>query len=114
MLKTRRAFSLVEVVVALTVLGISVAALAPALAGDHRLRGLAAETAGAARTASAHLELLATRACPGDTAGAQVEPWGGEWWRAVANRRTWRLTDSLAVRRSTAPIVIDARVACIE
>jgi type II secretory pathway pseudopilin PulG len=114
MLKPRRALSLVEVVVALAVLGVSMAALALALAGDHRLRSLAAANAGAARNARARLELLATRACPGDTAGAQTEPWGAEVWRAVVNGRTWRLTDSLMLRRSTAPLVIEARVACIE
>jgi prepilin-type N-terminal cleavage/methylation domain-containing protein len=114
MQKPRRAFSLVEVVVALAVLGVSMAALALALAGDLRLRGLAAADAGAASSAQSRLELLATRACPGDTAGALATPWGGETWRAVASRRSWRLTDSLALRRSTASLVIEARVACIE
>lgn len=90
------------------------AALAVALAADHRLRGLAAANAGAARDARAHIEMLATRACPGDTSGAQATPWGMDVWRAVANRRAWGLTDSLALRRSTAPLLIESRIACLE
>ena len=112
--KPRHALSLVEVVVALTVVGIAVAAVAIALAGDYRLRGLAAAEEGAATEARSRLEFLAVRPCVRDTAGMSVEPWGRNAWRAVVDGRTWRLTDTLVVRRRTSAIVIETRIACAE
>jgi type II secretory pathway pseudopilin PulG len=114
MMQSRRALSLVEVVVALCVVGVVAAALVTALAGDRRLRDLAAAHDGAARRTRARLEQLASRACTNDTSGSTLEAWGAESWRAIAGGGAWRLSDSLALRRSTAVLVIDARVACPE
>ena len=110
--RPRAAFSLVELLVALTLLGVGAAGLALALAGDRRLRDLADSDARAADRLRARIELLVARPCGIDTAGTSTEPWGAESWRAIAVRGAWHLTDSLVPRRSNAPLVIEARVAC--
>lgn len=110
--RPRAAFSLVELLVALTILGIGFTGLALALAGDRRVRDLAAAHAYAADRARARLESLVARPCGADTAGASVESWGAESWRATAVGGAWRLTDTLVLRRSRVPLVIEARVAC--
>lgn len=110
--RPRGAFSLVELLVAVTLLGVGAAGLALALAGDRRVRDLAEADARVADRVRARIELLAARPCGIDTAGASVEPWGAESWRAIAVLGAWHLTDSLVPRRSNAPLVIEARVAC--
>jgi len=110
----RAAFSLVELLVSLSLLGVGAAGLAAALAGDRHLRDLAAAHAGAAGRARVRVEALAARACGSDTAGRSAEPWGAESWRATAVNGAWRLTDSLRLARSHAVLVIEARIACPE
>lgn len=110
--RSRAAFSLVEVLMALSLLGVGLAGLTAALAGDRRIRDLAAAHARAAARARELLEVLAARPCPGDTAGSSADAWGSESWRATAADGAWALTDSLALRGSRTPLVIEARVAC--
>jgi prepilin-type N-terminal cleavage/methylation domain-containing protein len=110
--RPRGAFSLVELLVAVTLLGVGAAGLALALAGDRRVRDLAEAHARAADRVRARIELLVARPCGIDTAGTAAEPWGEEWWRAIAVRNAWHLTDSLVLHRSNSPMVIEARVAC--
>jgi len=110
--RPRQAYSLIEVLVACALLGAGTASLALALSSDHRLRSMAAAHQGAARRARLHLELLAARACGADTGGASVAEWGTEAWRASVTGGSWRLVDSLRVRGSQVPLVIDAFVAC--
>lgn len=110
--RPRRAYSLIEVLVACAVLGAGAASLALALSSDHRLRTMAAAQLGAGRRARVYLELLAARACGADTGGAGVAEWGTEEWRASVTGRSWRLIDSLRLRGSKVPLVIDALVAC--
>jgi prepilin-type N-terminal cleavage/methylation domain-containing protein len=110
--RPRAAFSLVELLVAVTLLGVGAAGLALALAGDRRLRDLADSDARAADLARGRIELLVARPCGIDTAGTSIESWGVESWRAIAVRGAWHLTDSLVLRRSKVPLVMEARVAC--
>jgi prepilin-type N-terminal cleavage/methylation domain-containing protein len=110
--RPRAAFSLVELLIAIVLLGVGLAGLALALAGDRRLRDLADSDARAAARSRARVELLVARPCAVDTSGTSAEPWGSESWRAVAADGAWHLTDSLVLRRSHVPLVIEARVAC--
>ena len=112
--RPRPALSLVEVVVALAVLGVAVATLAAALLSDVRLRALSHAQAGAGRRSHDRIEMLAVRRCTADTAGAAVESWGAEAWRATRDGRSWYLKDSLVPRRSASAFSVEARVACAE
>jgi type II secretory pathway pseudopilin PulG len=114
MIQPRRALSLVEVVVALSLIGVAGAALVAALVGDLRLRALASSHDGAAHRAHERLELLAIRSCSRDTSGSSVEVWGAELWRAAVNGRSWRLIDSASLRASRSVLAIDARIGCPE
>jgi prepilin-type N-terminal cleavage/methylation domain-containing protein len=108
----RRAFTIVEVLVALVIMGVACAGLAGGLAGDRRLRDLAAGDLFAADRARERIELLAALPCAGESVGSSASAWGFERWRAVPATAAWRLTDSLFIRGSAAPIVFDLRVAC--
>jgi prepilin-type N-terminal cleavage/methylation domain-containing protein len=108
----RRAFTIVEVLVALVIMGVACAGLAGGLTSDRRLRDLAAGELFAAERARERIELLAALPCAGESAGSSASEWGSEHWRAVPTQAAWRLTDSLTIRGSAAPIVFDLRVAC--
>ena len=111
-MKPRHAFTLVEVLVALMLLGAAAGALVTAVVGDHRLRERAAGDSFAASAARARLEMLAASPCSGDVSGVAASARGVEHWSARASRPLWRLTDSIVPRRPAAPVVIEARVAC--
>jgi type II secretory pathway pseudopilin PulG len=114
MIRSRRALTLVEVVVALSVVGVAGAALVAALVADLRLRNLASSHDAAAHRARDRLGQLAIRACVRDTSGSSLEAWGTEAWRATVEGRSWRLIDSASLRSSRAVLAIDARVGCPE
>jgi prepilin-type N-terminal cleavage/methylation domain-containing protein len=111
---SRRAFSLVEVVVAVVIMGIGVASLASALTADLRLRSRAVGRVLAAERLRARIELLARKRCTADTGGRTTESWGADAWRATVDSASWRLTDSLILRRAARPLVVEARIACPE
>jgi len=111
-MEPRRAFTLIEVLVALVLMGVGAAALVTALSGDHRLRERAGAESFVAARARARLEFLAVRPCSGDTSGVVTAAWGAERWQARASASQWRVTDSLVPRPPAAPVVITARVAC--
>jgi prepilin-type N-terminal cleavage/methylation domain-containing protein len=110
----RRAFTLVEVLVALMIMGVGVAALVSALTGDRRLRDMAAAHTFAADRARERAELLAILPCAADTSGMAASAWATEHWRASPSRSQWSLTDSVVFARSTVPLVIRATVACVD
>jgi prepilin-type N-terminal cleavage/methylation domain-containing protein len=111
--RARRAFTLIEVLVALIMMGVAATGLVSALTGDRRLRDLAAAHEFAADRARERIELLAALPCSSDASGSSVSAWGSERWRASSSQVAWYLTDSLIpTRRSAAPLVIVARVAC--
>jgi hypothetical protein len=66
----------------------------------------------AAERLRARIELLARRRCGADTGGHALEPWGSDAWSAAVDSASWRLTDSLVLRRAAQPVVVEARVAC--
>ena len=108
----RRAFTLVELLVALIMVGVGVAGLVSALTGDRRLRDMAAAHAFAADRARERVELLAGLPCAADTSGTAVSGWATEYWRASASQSQWSLTDSVVFAQSTVPLVMRASVAC--
>ena len=110
----RSAFTLVEVLIALALLGVGVTALATALLGDVRLRDLASGESGAAAQLRDRLERLATMPCVRDTAAADVSAWGTARWRASPHNGAWYLIDSVTPRRVHTAIVVEARVTCPE
>jgi prepilin-type N-terminal cleavage/methylation domain-containing protein len=110
--RARRAFTLIELLVALVIMCVAAAGLAGALTGDRRLRDSAAANAFAAGRARERIELLAALPCSPEASGASSSAWGSERWRAWSSSSTWHLTDSLVLRRSAAPVVIEAHVAC--
>ena len=115
-MQPHRAFTLIEVLVALVILGVAAAGLVTALTGDHRMRETAAVHGFEAARVRERLERLATLPCSGDAAGATTSVWGVERWHAQASPLTWRLTDSIlprpSVRSPQSPLVIEARIAC--
>ena len=111
-MRSRLAFTLVEVIVALALMGVAAAGLVTALTGDHHLREMAAVRSFAAARARERLELLAALPCSGDASGVTTSVWGVERWHSQLSLRTWHLTDSLVPPPPSIPIVIEARVAC--
>jgi prepilin-type N-terminal cleavage/methylation domain-containing protein len=110
--RARRAFTLIEILVALMMMGVAAAGLVSALTGDHRLRDMATVRTFAADRARERLELLAALPCAGDTSGTNVSALGAERWRASVSPSAWLLTDSVVPRPPAHALVIEARVAC--
>ena len=110
--RTRHAFTLVELLVALLLLGVAAEGLVSALTGDRRLRELAAAHSFAADRVRERLEQLAGLPCSPAASGTSGSAQVSEYWRASSSGFSWQLTDSLVLRGSTAPLVIEARVAC--
>ena len=109
---SRPGFTLVEVLVALVLLGVGAAALATALAGERRLRDMADAEAGVAVVARERLEALVVRRCDSASAGRRVERWGEERWTATPGAGAWTLVDTLAPHGVRAPILIATRISC--
>ena len=110
--RVRRAFTIVELLVALIIMGVAAAGLVGALTDDRRMRDLAGAHAFAADLARERLELLAALPCSQEASGTTASRWGSERWHAAPSRFSWSLTDSLSLDRSTATLVIEARVLC--
>jgi prepilin-type N-terminal cleavage/methylation domain-containing protein len=110
----RRAFTIVEFLVALILVGIAATMLTSALIGDRRLRDLAAANSFAADRARERLEWLAATPCAAEASGQTVSAAGAETWHASGDAFEWHLTDSLVLHRSAARVIIEARVACPE
>ena len=112
-MQPRRAFTLVEVLVALMLMGVAAAGLVAALAGDHQLRESSAAYDFVAGRVRERLEILAALPCAADAAGMTTSVWGVDRWHAQRAQQTWHLTDSLVpLARPAAPIIVEARVAC--
>jgi prepilin-type N-terminal cleavage/methylation domain-containing protein len=111
-LQVRQAFTLVELLVALLMIGLAAAGLVRALTGDRRLRELASSHTFAADRMRDRLEQLAALPCSSLASGTEPSVWGTERWRASPSRYSWLVTDSIAIRGSAVPIVFEARVPC--
>ena len=95
---TRNAFTIVEALVATTIIGIASAALAISLAANSRLRGRAAARIVAARVATERLGFLSARPCAAaDTAGTASSAGTSEAWTARRTAGGWTYTDSIAI-----------------
>ena len=113
MVAHRSAFSLVEVLVALALLGVAAAGLAAAVTAERRLRAIALQRSSAASAVRDRLEALAARPCArGDTAGVRALATGTEHWRALATSGAWLVVDSVSSSGSGPGIRVEARVAC--
>ena len=110
---TRSGFTIVELLVALIVLGVAAVGLVRALTGDRKLRDLAASQAFAAGQTRERIEWLAGLPCSGAASGSGSFTWGAERWHAVPSALSWNLTDTL-LPRANGTVVIRARVACPE
>jgi prepilin-type N-terminal cleavage/methylation domain-containing protein len=111
-MRSRPAFSLVEVLIALVLLGVGAAGLASAQLGDQRLRAMAATHATLASRARDRWSALALLPCGADTAGTARGSWGRERWSATVADGRWLLVDSLRGPDDRTPILFSARVAC--
>ncbi|MBI3567627.1 MAG: prepilin-type N-terminal cleavage/methylation domain-containing protein [Gemmatimonadetes bacterium] len=109
---TRRAFTLVEVLVALTVLALAVAALASTLTAGRRLRLTAQSHDAFAINVRNRVERLAARCGVGDISGVASRAWGSERWRSVAGVDTWSLADSLTAPSGRVVLGVDVVVTC--
>jgi len=108
----RSAFTLVELLIALALMGVGVTALASALLSDIRIRDLATGESGAAAQLRDRMERLAVTPCVRDTAAADVASWGTARWRASSHNGVWYFLDSVTPRRVHSALVIEARVTC--
>jgi prepilin-type N-terminal cleavage/methylation domain-containing protein len=113
-LRARQAFTLVELLVALIVLGVAAGGLVRALTGDRRLRDVAASHNFAADRIRDRLEQLAALPCSAGASGTESSAWGMERWWASPARFSWLVTDTVVLRESSSPIVLEARVPCPE
>lgn len=107
-----RAFTLIEVVVALVLTSAGAAALAGTVTADRRLRDMAAAQVFAADRARDLMELLSALPCASDANGTFTSTWGSERWHAAPSRSTWSVTDSILLRRVAAPLIVASRVTC--
>ncbi len=108
----RRAFTIIEVLVALILMGVASAGLVTALTGDRRIRDMSAAQLFAADRARDRVETLALLPCASGASGTSASQWGSERWHASFSQAGWSLVDSLVLARSAVPLVIQARVAC--
>lgn len=94
----RIAFTIVEALVATTIVGIASAALAVSLAASSHLRSRAAARIAAAQIAAQRTGFLSARACAApDTDGVTAAARGTEVWRARRSAGGWTYSDSITV-----------------
>jgi prepilin-type N-terminal cleavage/methylation domain-containing protein len=115
-LTRRPAFTLVEVIVALTLLAVGAAGLASALTADKQLRDAAQARTRMAAQLRARLGTIAATRCMGDTNGVVRDWWGDERWRATTSGDRAHLVDSLIPLRprlAVRPVTIETEIACL-
>jgi len=93
---SRFAFTIVEALVALAVVGIASAALAVSLAASGSLRRRATARLATGQALGARLAMLAARPCTAaDTNGVVTAGGITEWWTARRVGAGWAFTDSI-------------------
>jgi prepilin-type N-terminal cleavage/methylation domain-containing protein len=113
---SRAAFTLVEIIVALTLMAVGAAALASALTVDRQLRDAARVRARMAAQFRVRLGAIAATHCPNETSGVAHDWWGDERWRAIGAGARARLIDSLIPARPVLAVrstAVDTEVACL-
>lgn len=112
----RSAFTLVEIIVALTLLAVGAAGLASALTIDKQLRDAAQARARMAAQLRARLGAVTATRCAGDTSGIAHDGWGDERWRVTGDGDRAHLVDSLIPSRpllAVRPTTLDTEIACL-
>jgi prepilin-type N-terminal cleavage/methylation domain-containing protein len=112
----RPAFTLVEIIVALTLLAVGAAGLASALTADKKLRDAAQARTRMAAQLRIRLGAIAATRCTSDTSGVVHEWWGDERWRATGTGDRAHLLDSLIPSRpllAVRALALDTEVACL-
>ncbi len=113
--RTRSAFTLVEIIIALTLLAVGAAGLGTALMADRRLRDAAAVRAAMAAQSRSRLATLAATRCDNDLGGIARTTWGSERWSAGRSPGRWSVSDSLVPTRTLPGLqstVIETEVTC--
>jgi len=111
----RTAFSLVELLVALVLLAVGLAACVRAAAAVARLEGDAARRRLVADVLRARLDSLAATACGPDAAGRAASGGITEDWQATSDGRRWRLVVRAgAIGRPSLSRTWTASVRCLE
>ncbi|MCX5761931.1 MAG: prepilin-type N-terminal cleavage/methylation domain-containing protein [Gemmatimonadetes bacterium] len=109
----RLAFSLVELLTALVLLSVGLAAFTRAAGGVARLENDARLQRALADVVQARLDSLTSAPCAPSRAGEAHHGGVTERWRAVGDGRRWLLTDSISVpARPTLARTYVAAVTC--
>ena len=112
----RAAFTLVEIIVALTLLAVGAAGLASALTVDKQLRDTAQVRTRMAAQLRLRLGAIAAMRCASDTSGVARESWGDERWRATSRGDRAHLVDSLIPARPLLAVratALETEIACL-
>mgnify|MGYP001563764298 CR=1 FL=1 len=112
-MRARSAFSLVELLTALVLLAVGLAAFARAAAAVARLENDARLRRVLAEATQSRLDSLAAQPCGPARQGQAVRAGVDERWSATSDGRRWSLSDSLVVRaRPTLSRAYVATVPC--
>ena len=115
-LRSRTGFTLVECLVAVTLLAVGLLGLAGTSLAVQRLTTSAARRAGAAAMAWARLERLRGTACAARASGASASHGLAESWSVAAAPGTTFVTDSLllppAAGRAVPPVALATGLPC--
>lgn len=112
-MKGRPAFSLAELLTALVLLGVGLAAFVRAAGAVARLENDARLRRALAVVVQARLDSLAARPCGPPHSGQAFHTGIGERWSAINDGRRWLVSDTIVVRsRPTLARVYTATVAC--
>jgi prepilin-type N-terminal cleavage/methylation domain-containing protein len=112
----RTAFTLVEIIVALTLLAVGAAGLASALTIDKKLRDASQVRTRMAAQLRMRIAAIAAARCVGDTSGVAHDWWGDERWRATSGGDRAHLVDSLIPSRpllAIRPTALETEIACL-
>ena len=108
----RNAFTIVEALVALVVVGIAGTAWAASLAANGALRSRASARVVAGRLVAARIAALAARSCAAaDTGGVASAGTATEAWSAQRDGGRWSYSDSISVAPTLA-VRVGGAVAC--
>lgn len=106
------AFTLVEALVAIVLVGMAGAALAASFTTGSALRGRATVLTSAAEIAHSQIAALASRSCAAaDTSGTTVAPGASGSWTASRAGAGWAWSDSLRAGQAV-PIRLEGAVTC--
>lgn len=108
-----RAFTVVEAIIAIALLGVAAASLASAMAASTALRARANARFSAAAGSADRVSQLARRPCAAaDTGGAHQRSGITERWSATQTPDGWAVAETVFAARAPEPIVVKMVVAC--